>query len=185
MKIEEMESAVEAILFVSGEPVPLDKLAAAVNVDIETAGKIIRNLSDRLAGENRGIQIIEVNGSFQMCTNPIYFSYISALHKIPPKKILTQTLLETLSIIAYLQPITKVGIEKIRGVDATHAVNKLVEYELVCEAGRENSPGRPILFSTTDKFLAHFGFSNLSQLPRLNHDLESLRQQVENELKNT
>lgn len=181
MKIEEIYGAVEAILFISGEAVELKLLAAAVGQDMETAERLVKTLMDKLKEEKRGVQIIEINGSYQMCTNPAYFPYISEMNKIPQRKTLTQTQLETLSIVAYKQPVTKAEIEKIRGVDATHTVNKLMEYELICEYGRDNTPGRPILFATTEKFLTHFGFSSLDQLPGIYDDLEKIQEVNTNE----
>lgn len=181
MKIEEIYGAVEAILFISGEAVELKLLAAAVGQDMETAERLVKTLMDKLKEEKRGVQIIEINGSYQMCTNPAYFPYISELNKIPQRKTLTQTQLETLSIVAYKQPVTKAEIEKIRGVDATHTVNKLMEYELICEYGRDNTPGRPILFATTEKFLTHFGFSSLDQLPGIYDDLKKIQEVNTNE----
>lgn len=172
MIVEEMYGAIEAILFISGDAVELKSIAEAIGQDVNTTVELICNLAYKLKEEKRGVQIIEVSGSYQMCTNPVYFPNISVLNKIPQKKILTQALLETLAIIAYKQPVTKADIEKIRGVDATHSVNKLVEFELVCELGRDNSPGRPILLGTTDKFLTHFGFSSLNQLPGIHEEPE-------------
>jgi segregation and condensation protein B len=113
----------------------------------------------------RGFIIIEVEDSFQLCSNPEYFEYIKTLFSSSQKKKLTQPLLETLAIIAYKQPVTKSDIEEIRGVSAEHSVNKLIEYNLVCEKGRRESPGKPILFGTTEEFLKYYGYSNLSQLP--------------------
>jgi len=167
MNIKESYGAITAILFTSGDAVALGDIAAAIDHSESDTLKLIRNLSDRLKAEASGILIMEINGSFQMCTNPDYFQYIerSAINSLPQTKALTLPLLETLAIIAYKQPVCKTDIEKIRGVDATHTVNKLMEYELVRELGRAQTPGRPILFGTTDKFLAHFGLSGLEQLP--------------------
>ncbi|MDR1687631.1 MAG: SMC-Scp complex subunit ScpB [Clostridiales bacterium] len=175
MKTEELYAAVEAVLFVSGESVAVKDIAAAIEQDTETANLLIKSLALKINAENRGFKIIEINGSYQMCTNPAYFSFVAKIGRAPQKKNLTPPLLETLAIIAYKQPVTKADIEAIRGVDATHTVNKLVEYELVCETGRDASPGRPILFGTTDKFLAHFGFTNLSELPGFYDTLEKIR----------
>jgi segregation and condensation protein B len=175
MKTEELYAAVEAVLFVSGEAVAVGDIASAIEQDIKTTESLVRNLILKLNAENRGFKIIEINGSYQMCTNPAYFSNVAKMGKVSQKKNLTPPLLETLAIIAYKQPVTKSDIEVIRGVDATHTVNKLVEYELVCETGRDASPGRPILFGTTDKFLAHFGFTNLGELPGFYDKLEKIQ----------
>ena len=112
----------------------------------------------------------------------MYEAIIQVVH-IPKKHVLTDVLLETLSIIAYRQPITKMGIEQIRGVKSDHAVNKLVEYNLVEEVGRENAPGRPILFATTEEFLRHFGIESLEDLPVLAPEqIEDFKAEAEEEV---
>jgi segregation and condensation protein B len=117
-----------------------------------------------------------------MCTNPDYYAYVQELLKNPQRKILTQALIETLAIIAYKQPVTKAQIEEIRGVNADHAVNKLMEYRLVVEKGRLDAPYRPILFGTSDEFLKYFGFTNLTSLPDLPEDLTLFQQEAESEV---
>ncbi len=165
MMASKLEKAIEAILFAAGEAVSLKNIAHALSLDKEAAYTHICTLTDQYNFEDRGIQIIQIGESFQMCTNPDYFPYIQALCETPQKKTLTPTILETLAIIAYKQPITKGGIEEIRGVNADHAVNKLMEYNMVEEKGRMDTAGKPILFGTTDEFLRHFGFASLEALP--------------------
>ena len=139
-------------------------------------------MADRYEAEARGVRIIELDNSFQMCTKPEAYEYLIRIAKQPKKYVLTDVLLETLSIIAYRQPVTKLEIEKIRGVKTDHAVNKLVEYELVQEVGRLDAPGRPILFGTTEEFLRHFGVTSLEELPNLNPEqVEDLKEQAEDE----
>lgn len=139
-------------------------------------------MADRYEAEDRGVRIIELDNSFQMCTKPEAYEYLIRIAKQPKKYVLTDVLLETLSIIAYRQPVTKLEIEKIRGVKTDHAVNKLVEYELVQEVGRLDAPGRPILFGTTEEFLRHFGVTSLEELPNLNPEqVEDLKEQAEDE----
>ena len=167
MDINTLENALEAILFASGEEVSLSKLSYALNTDYETTKSIIETLSYKYERDNRGIQILEINDSYQLCTNSDYFEFISKIVKVPQKRILTQSLLETLSIIAYKQPITKGQVEEIRGVNSDHSVNKLVELGLVSEAGRSETAGRAILFKTSNEFLKYFSFKNLSDLPDL------------------
>lgn len=167
MKITELEAIIESILFISGEAVPLQLIANTINMDKATTKAIINTMADRYAMEKRGLQIIEIDGSYQMCTAPQCFEYIRNLYKAPQKQGLTQALLETLAIIAYKQPITKSQIEEIRGVSAEHAVNRLVEKKLVCEVGRSDTPGKPILFGTTKEFLKYFGFTSTKELPPL------------------
>lgn len=182
MTIEKTEGIIEAILFTMGESVELEKIAAAIEHDEETTRKLIHNMADRYEAEDRGVRIIELDNSFQMCTKPEAYEYLIRIAKQPKKYVLTDVLLETLSIIAYRQPVTKLEIEKIRGVKTDHAVNKLVEYELVQEVGRLDAPGRPILFGTTEEFLRHFGVTSLEELPNLNPEqVEDLKEQAEDE----
>lgn len=170
MKLTELEAVVESILFISGEAVTLNVIAQAINMDKATTKAIINSLIEKYSNEKRGIQIIEINSLYQMCTSPQCFEYIRNMYKSPQKQGLTQALLETLAIIAYKQPITKAQIEEIRGVSAEHAVNKLVEKRLVCEAGRMDTPGKPILFRTTNEFLRYFGFKSVKELPPLENE---------------
>ena len=165
MTIEKTEGIIEAILFTMGESVELEKIAAAIEHDEETTRKLIHNMADRYEAEDRGVRIIELDNSFQMCTKPEAYEYLIRIAKQPKKYVLTDVLLETLSIIAYKQPVTKAEIEKIRGVKCDHAINKLVEYSLVRELGRLDAPGRPILLGTTEEFLRCFGVQDLESLP--------------------
>ncbi len=167
MKIEDMESVIEAMLFVSGAEVPLSEIANALNMDKSTTRAVIRSLADKYSSQKRGIRIIELDNSFQMCSAPECFEYVSSLCKIPRQQFMTQALLETLSIIAYKQPVTKAQIEEIRGVNADHAVNRLVERGLVSEVGRLDAPGKPLLFGTTKEFLRYFGLRSPKDLPVL------------------
>jgi segregation and condensation protein B len=131
----------------------------------------------------RGVGIIELDGAYQMCTSPEMYEYLIRIAKQPKKRVLTDVLLETLSIIAYKQPVTKMEIEKIRGVSSDHAVNKLVEYNLVCELGRLDAPGRPLLFGTTEEFLRSFGVHSVDELPVLSPvQVEEFKQEAEEEM---
>ena len=165
MEIKQLEGAIEAILFTMGEAVELGQIAKAIQQDKETTQKLIHNLMDKYQDEQRGMKIIELENAFQLCTRPEMYEYLIRVAKQPKKHVLTDVLLETLSIIAYKQPITKAEIEKIRGVKSDHAVNKLVEYNLVKELGRLDAPGKPILFGTTEEFLRTFGVQGLEELP--------------------
>ncbi len=181
--MQKIEAAIESILFTMGDSVELSKIAAAIEHDEDTTKKIIYNMMDKYESEDRGIQIIELENSFQMCSKAETYEYLIKVAKQPKKQILTDVLLETLSIIAYKQPITKVEIEKIRGVKSDHAVNKLVEYNLVCELGRLDAPGRPLLFGTTEDFLRSFGVQSLDDLPIMNQDkLEDFKMEAEEEI---
>ncbi len=167
MKLGEMEAAVEAILFAAGEAVEISNIAAVIGEDKGTAESLAESLIMKYNSEKRGINIIKINDSYQMCTNRQFYNYIDRLFKQPKKKNLSTAVLEVLAIIAYKQPVTKNEIEEIRGVNSDRAVNKLVEYDLVCETGRKKAPGRPILFGTTDEFLRVFGYSSTDALPEL------------------
>lgn len=171
MNIQNTEAAIEAVLFTMGQSVPLEKLSAAVGQDKETTRKIISNLCTKYDDENRGIQIIELDGSYQMTTKPEYYDVLIAVASQPRKYVLTDVLLETLSIVAYKQPITRAEIEKIRGVSCEHAINKLIEYSLIEEVGRMDAPGRPILFGTTEEFLRAFGVTSLKELPAISDEM--------------
>ena len=183
MEIKQLEAKIEAVLFSLGHSVECERIAQAVGHDTKTVKKIIRNMMDAYEAEERGIQIIELDGSFQLCTKPQMYDTIIKVTHVPKKHVLTDVLLETLSIIAYKQPITKIEIENIRGVKSDHAVNKLVEYNLVCEVGRLDAPGRPILFGTTEEFLRNFGIQSIEDLPMANREkMEDFQQEAEEEV---
>lgn len=183
MEIKRLEASIEAILFSMGEAVELERIAQAIEHDVDTTRRMIENMMDKYEAEDRGIQVVELDGAYQMCTKAELYDSLARIAHIPKKHILTDVLLETLSIIAYKQPITKVEIEAIRGVKSDHAVNKLVEYELVEEVGRMDVPGRPILFGTSEEFLRSFGIGSLDELPILNQDkLDNFKQEAEEEV---
>ncbi len=171
-------NVIEAILFASSESVALSSLAYAIGTSSDTAKLFLDKLTAKYSEEKRGIQIIESNGSYRMHTNQLYFEYINKVYQKPQKKPLTQPLIETLTIIAFKQPITKAQIEEIRGVNADHAVNKLCELMLVCECGRLDAPGRPITFGTTDEFLQHFGLKDLGELEKIKEVTEVYEQET-------
>ena len=164
MEIKKLEAAIEAILFTMGDSVELEKIASAIEQDKETTRKLIRNMMTKYDDEDCGIRILELENSFQLCTKQEMYEYLIRVAKQPKRYVLTDVLLETLSIIAYKQPVTKIEIEKIRGVKSDHAVNKLVEYNLVKEVGRLDAPGRPLLFGTTEEFLRRFSVQSFDDL---------------------
>lgn len=183
MDIERIEAIIEAVLFTMGESVEADKLAAAIDHDVDTTVKIVHNMMDKYESEDRGIKIIELENAFQMCTKPEFYDNLIKVASQPRKYVLTDVLLEALSIIAYKQPITKMEIEKIRGVSSDFAVNKLVEYGLVKEVGRLDAPGRPMLFGTTENFLRSFGVQSIDDLPVISEDMvEQYKEEAEYEL---
>ncbi len=183
LEISKLEGAIEAILFTMGDSVELGKIAAAIEHDENTTKKIIRQMMDKYASEDRGLRILELENSFQMCTKKEMYEYLIRIARQPKRYVLTDVLLETLSIIAYKQPVTKLEVEKIRGVKSDHAVNKLVEYNLVCETGRLDAPGRPLLFGTTEEFLRRFGVQSVDELPVMNPEqVETLKTEAEEEV---
>jgi len=169
-----IKGALEAMLFASGEAVEVSALARAIGITVNDADAYIKDLIEDYGGK-RGAEIIRLGSKCQMRTNPAFYGPVNALMRIPEKKTLTQVLLETLAIIAYKQPVTKAAIEEIRGLSADHAVNRLVELDLVRECGRLDAPGRPILFETTDEFMKRFGIASLDELK--NMDISSLTEE--------
>ena len=183
VEIKRLEGVIEAVLFTMGESVDLTKIAAAIGHDTDTTRKLIHRMMDKYEAEGRGVRIIELEDAFQMCTKKEMYEYLIRVAKQPKKYVLTDVLLETLSIIAYKQPVTKLEVEKIRGVKSDHAVNKLVEYNLVCERGRLDAPGKPILFGTTEEFLRRFSVQSVDDLPSLNPEqVESFKEEAEEEV---
>lgn len=178
------EGALEAVLFSMGDPVSTGDLASAVGISSKDAEEILRRMqSDRYGGEKSGLSLIELDGSWQLCTRKEYYPQLITLAAHPRKPQLTDTVLETLSIIAYKQPVTKAQIESIRGVSSDHAVNRLLEYGLIKELGRLQVPGRPVIFGTTDEFLRYFGVGSADDLPRLSEvQIEDLKAEAEAEM---
>lgn len=170
MDLKEMEAIVEGLLFAAGDPVPLAKIAEILGLDKATAKRILDNMSIRIRNSSRGILIREINGSYQICTRPEHHEYISKLAEPRQKQALSQAAFETLAIIAYNQPVTRARIEMIRGVNSDSSIATLLERNLIKEAGRLDSPGRPVLYETTEEFLRCFGFRSIKDLPMLELD---------------
>lgn len=183
---KDQEVVIEAVLFTMGGAVELRQLAAAIGQDRETARGAAERLMKRYQTGKKGMEILKLEDSYQMCTRSKYYENLIRVAAAPKKQVLSDVVLETLSIIAYRQPVTKMEIEKIRGVKSDHAVNRLVEYDLVYEAGRLDAPGRPALFATTEEFLRRFGVGSLGDLPDVNPEQEAvIRAEVEEELQLT
>ena len=177
------EAAAEAVLFTMGRAVELRELSAALETGEEEAQAAVERLREKYGEEGRGLSIIELSGSFQMCTKAEYYENLIRVAKAPKKQALSDVVLETLSIIAYKQPITKIEIEQIRGVKSDHAVNRLIEYNLVYEVGRLDAPGRPALFATTEEFLRRLGVGSMEELPVIDPEqLDEFKLEVEEEL---
>ncbi|MDY3766119.1 MAG: SMC-Scp complex subunit ScpB [Lachnospiraceae bacterium] len=183
MEIKKMQAAIEAILFAMGDSVELKKIAEAIEQDEETTRKMIVLMMDQYQAEDRGIRILELENAYQLCTKTEYFEYLIRIAKQPKKAVLSDVMLETLAIIAYKQPVTRLEIEKIRGVKCDHAINKLLDYNLIQELGRLDAPGKPILFGTTEEFLRHFGVQSLADLPVLSPvQMEDFKAEAEAEV---
>lgn len=182
MERKEQEAAIEAILFTMGESVEVKKLADVIEETPEKTRTILEEMKVRWEEEGRGVSLIALEDSWQMCTRTEMYEYLIKIAKAPRKYTLTETLLETLSIIAYKQPVTRLDVERIRGVNCDHAINRLLEFELVAEIGRLDAPGRPLLFGTTEQFLRVFGVGSLEELPELSAvQVEEFKEQAEQE----
>ena len=183
MELKQTKGEIEAILFAMGEAVELSRIAKAIQQDNTTTRKIIRDMMLDYQREERGIHIIELENSFQLCTKREYYDSLIRIAAQPKKPTLKDVMLETLSIIAYKQPVTKAEIEKIRGVKCDHAINKLMDYDLIRELGRLDAPGRPILLGTTEEFLRCFGVQGLEELPEMDPvQLEDFKAEAEEEI---
>ncbi len=183
MEQTKAESIIEAILFTMGEAVEVSKLADVLEMDVKTVKAVIKTMEERYQEQDRGIMLTWLEDSVQLCTKSQMYEYLIKIAKTPRKMTLSETVLETLSIIAYKQPVTRAEIERIRGVSCDHAINKLLEYDLICELGRLDAPGRPLLFGTTEQFLRCFGVSGIEDLPELNPlQMEEFKQQAEAEV---
>lgn len=183
MERAKAKAVLEAILFTMGESVSVEGLAAVIEEDEETTKGILGEMAQDYSAEDRGIGLTTLDDAVQMCTKGDLYEYLIKIAKAPKKFVLTDTLLETLSIIAYKQPVTRLEIEKVRGVSCDHAVNKLLEYDLITELGRMDAPGRPLLFGTTEQFLRSFGIKSLDDLPEINAvQIEEFKQQAESEV---
>lgn len=163
----EVESAIEGILFAAGEPVGVERLCVALEIDRETADAACQRLADSYKYERRGIRLIRMESCYQLCSAPEYAEPIrKALESRRPAR-LSQPALEVLAVIAYHQPATKAFVDQVRGVDSSYTVGLLVERELIEECGRLAVPGRPIVYRTTNNFLRAFGLATLEELPEL------------------
>ena len=174
----------EAVLFCMGRAVAVSELAKAMGTDAAAAKKAAEALKADYEERGGGLLIREVDGKYQMCTDPGLFPELTRLVSSPPKPVLTDVVMETLAIIACKSPATRLEIEKIRGVKSDFAVNKLLEYELIKELGRLDAPGRPILFRPTDEFYRRFGVSGKEELPKTDASVDArIEDEVRQELK--
>ena len=182
MEEKKIMAVIEAVLFAMGDSVDISRLNHVLEIPEQEIREVIARMNDKYKKQDRGIYIVELEDAFQLCTKPELYEYLIKVAKAPRKYVLTDTLLETLSIIAYKQPVTRLEVEKIRGVSCDHAVNRLLEFNLIQELGRLDAPGRPLLFGTTEEFLRTFGVKSLGDLPILNPEqIEDFRKQAEEE----
>ena len=183
MDKQKAEAVLEAVLFTMGESVEISRLADVIEENVKTTKEILKRMQERYEREDRGIELAQFDNAVQLCTKAEMYEYLIKIARAPRKMTLTDTALETLSIIAYKQPITRVEVERIRGVSCDHAINKLLEYDLVTELGRLDAPGRPLLFGTTEEFLRSFGVKSLEELPELSQiQIEEFKEQAEQEI---
>ncbi|MBQ8815772.1 MAG: SMC-Scp complex subunit ScpB [Lachnospiraceae bacterium] len=176
------KAIIEAILFTMGESVEISRLADIIEMDVKSAEALLEEMQQEYKDRDGGIQLLMLDKSVQLCTRKELYEYIIRIAKAPRKITLSEPALETLAIVAYKQPITRVEIEKIRGVSCQHSIDRLIEYDFIQELGRLDAPGRPILFGTTEQFLRSFGLESLAQMPELDLDkLEEFKEQAERE----
>lgn len=165
MKLKDAEAIIEGILFAAGDPVDIERISDILDIDIKSTRAVLTALSDKYDEEKRGLKIIRLEDSYQMCTRGEYNEYISRLAEPRRMQTLSNAAMEVLSIVAYKQPVTRAVIEQIRGVSCDTLVNRLLERNLIQEIGRLDTPGRPMLFGTNDEFLRCFGISSVTELP--------------------
>ena len=183
MEYDEMEAALEAILFAAGEPVGVERLCLALETDRSSVDAAAQRMMDQYNFERRGIRLLRLDTSYQLCSAPEYATYVRKTleSRKPPR--LSQPALEVLAVIAYYQPVTRAYVDQVRGVDSSYTVGLLLERDLIEESGRLAVPGRPILYRTTKTFLRSFGLSSLEDLPELPNDTqegEQLTKTLEN-----
>lgn len=167
LDIKEIEAAMEGILFASGEPVSIERICMATELDRPTAEQVLRRLGDYYAYERRGIRLVQMDESYQLCSSPDYADTIRRAFEIRKSAKLSQPALEVLTIIAYYQPTTRAYVDQVRGVDSSYTMSLLLERGMIEECGRLQVPGRPHLYRTTKKFLRDFHLSSLEELPEL------------------
>ncbi len=165
MELKQAESIIEGVLFAAGDAVDVEKLSDILDIDMKSTRAIVTALADKYDREMRGVQIIRLEDSYQMCTRRDYQEYISKLVEPRRSQSLSNAAMEVLAIVAYKQPVTRAVIEQIRGVSCDTLVNKLLEKNFIEEVGRLDTPGRPMLFGTTEEFLRCFGIESLAELP--------------------
>jgi len=177
--LREIENILEAVLFAAGDPVPVEKLSEIINQDKKTTVSIMSNMEMKYKNSSRGIMLRRIGTGYQLCTKPEYDEYISRLGNTRKKQGLSQAAYETLAIIAYHQPVTRAYVEHIRGVNSDNVILNLLEKNLICELGRQDSPGKPKLYGTTEEFLRVFGFNSVNDLPHIDvNDIQTVMDEI-------
>ena len=180
MELNRTTAAIETILFAMGDSVEVALLAEVLELSKEEVREAVHVLEERFDAEGSGLKINWFEDAVQLSSRPEYYEYLVKIAKQPKRQVLTDTLMETLSIIAFKQPVTRAEVESIRGVNSDFAINKLVGFGLVEERGRKEAPGRPLLFGTTQQFLRSFGISSLEDLPDFGSEqMEEFREEAE------
>lgn len=174
--MNDIKEIIKALLFAWGDPLDIKTISDICELDIEEIERAIEELRSEMDSSKDGLKIIRMNSSYQLISRDIYFDYVKKLLSEKPKNNLSNASIETLSIIAYKQPVTKMQIEKIRSVKSDGPVNTLLDRGLIEEVGRLDTPGKPILYGTSDIFLRSFGIEDLSELPDINMDINIERQ---------
>ncbi len=167
MEIDKTKSIIEAILFACGRPVEMKELITALELPEEDIIRIIQNMQEEYKNGNRGIEIVKVENGYTLCSKKEYYDYIYPMFDNRVKPNISNAAMETLAIIAYNPKITRAEIEAIRGVNSDATIYKLLEYNLIEDAGKSDLPGKPTTYKTTQEFLKTFGISNLDELPEL------------------
>lgn len=177
-------ATLEAILFAMGDSVEIMRLASVIEEDVATTRSYLEEMTEKYNKGSGGIMIAWFDNAVQLCTKPEFYEELIKIATAPKRYSLTDSMIETLSIVAYKQPVTRSEIERIRGVNCDHAVNRLLELDLICELGRLDAPGKPILFGTTEQFLKSFGVRSVDELPHPDAlAMEEFKQQAEEEVK--
>lgn len=177
--MENLENVIESVLFVAGEPILVSDLCFKFNVKQKEIEKAVLNLQKKY-DEKSGIKLLSFNNKLQFASNPNYVDYVTSILNPIRQRNLTKATLETIAIIAYKQPVTRLEIEEIRGVNCDYAINILLEHKLIEIVGRKDAVGKPALFGTTDEFLKRFNISSINDLPDYNSLIESIQKIREN-----
>ena len=176
------KAIIEAMLFAMGDSVELNSLCHALEMRQEDLELLLKEMAEDYEQEGSGIRMVFLEDAVQLATKGEYYDYLIRLVKAPKKQVLSDSVIEILSIVAYKQPVTRGDVEKIRGVSSDYAIGKLLEYDLIKEVGRLDAPGRPLLFGTSEQFLRSFGLTSLENLPEISSvQFEEFKTEAESE----